>query len=83
LDFLDDPEERDDVNDLLNWWNWWVHPHQRTFVLADSDYAYFYSQVFPSYVKHERGVTKKSALARLKEKRAQMQAQNAGMSGTA
>ena len=22
LDFLDDPEEKDEVGDLLNWWNW-------------------------------------------------------------
>jgi hypothetical protein len=22
LDFLDDPEEKDEVTDLLNWWNW-------------------------------------------------------------
>jgi hypothetical protein len=22
LDFLDDPEEKDKVGDLLNWWSW-------------------------------------------------------------
>jgi hypothetical protein len=22
LDFLDDPEEKVEVGDLLNWWNW-------------------------------------------------------------
>jgi hypothetical protein len=22
LDFLDHPEEKDDIRDLLNWWNW-------------------------------------------------------------
>ena len=35
------------------------------------------SQVFPSYVTREHGVTKQSALAKLKEKRALKQIQNA------
>lgn len=34
------------------------------------------SQVFPSYVRREHGVTKQSALAKLKEKRALQQVQN-------
>jgi hypothetical protein len=34
------------------------------------------SQVFPSYVTRERAVTKQSALAKLKEKRAQKKAQS-------
>jgi len=34
------------------------------------------SQVFPSYITHERGVTKQSALAQLKEKRALKKQQN-------
>jgi hypothetical protein len=40
----------------------------------------FYSQVFPSYITHERGgITKRSALAKLKEKRARLkQIQNEG-----
>ena len=38
------------------------------------------SQVFPSYGTRERGVTKQSALAKLKEKRALKQIQNAGIS---
>ena len=36
------------------------------------------SHVFPTYVTRERGVTKQSALAKLKEKRALKQIQNAG-----
>ena len=41
------------------------------------------SQVFPSYVTRERGITKQSALAKLKEKRARMkQMQNTGPSST-
>ena len=23
LEFLDNPEEKDEVDDLLNWWNWY------------------------------------------------------------
>jgi hypothetical protein len=37
------------------------------------------SQVFPSFVTCERVVTKQSVLARLKEKRAQKQAQDEGV----
>jgi hypothetical protein len=47
--------------------------------LVGTSYSYLFmcsdtfvdSQVFPSYVTRERGVTKQSALAKLKEKRAQ------------
>jgi hypothetical protein len=38
------------------------------------------SQVFPSYITQERGVTKQSALARLKEKRAETR-RNAAIGG--
>lgn len=37
-----------------------------------------HSQVFPNYITRERAVTKMSALARLKEKRAEKLAQNIG-----
>ena len=36
------------------------------------------SQVFPSFITHERGVTKLSALAKLKENRALKKQQNSG-----
>jgi hypothetical protein len=39
-----------------------------------------YSQVFPSYVRREHAVTKQSALAKLKEKRALKQVQNVEVS---
>ncbi|KAF8630784.1 hypothetical protein AX14_010973 [Amanita brunnescens Koide BX004] len=51
LDFLNDPNEQDEVVDLLNWWD---------------------CQVFPSYMNREHVVTKQSALAKLKERRAKM-----------
>ncbi|KAF8342369.1 hypothetical protein F5887DRAFT_1215964 [Amanita rubescens] len=50
-DFLDDPDEKNEVTDLLNWWD---------------------CQVFPSCVIREGGITKQSALAKLKEKRAKL-----------
>jgi hypothetical protein len=50
---LDDVEEKEEVDELLNWWN---------------------CQVFPSYITRERAVTKRSALARLKEQRAEKRA---------
>lgn len=56
LDFLDDVEEKEEVDELLNWWN---------------------CQVFPSYITRERAVTKRSALARLKEQRAEKRARTA------
>ncbi|KAF8313931.1 hypothetical protein F5887DRAFT_895973, partial [Amanita rubescens] len=47
-DFLNDPDEKNEVTDLLSWWD---------------------CQVFPSYVNRKGGITKQSALAKLKEKR--------------
>jgi hypothetical protein len=44
---------------------------------AKADALILASQVFPSYVTRERAVTKQSALAKLKEKRALKQIQNA------
>ncbi|KAF9241307.1 hypothetical protein BU15DRAFT_87241 [Melanogaster broomeanus] len=50
LEFLDDPEEKDEVDQLLVWWN---------------------RQVFPLYTEHERMPSQNSALARIRQKRAQ------------
>lgn len=66
LDFLDDPNEKDDVDALIDWWNWYVCSI-RLFACATLTRC---SRVFPSYVTRDRGVSKHSALARLKEKRA-------------
>ncbi|KJA26299.1 hypothetical protein HYPSUDRAFT_132935 [Hypholoma sublateritium FD-334 SS-4] len=49
LEYLEDPDEADDVNHLLAWWN---------------------RQVFPNYVPNSRPVSKNSALAKIKAKRA-------------
>jgi hypothetical protein len=66
LEFLDDPEERADVDDLLNWWNWCV------IYIIDISIMWLTlvnSQVFPSHVKRTQGVTKGGALASLRGRR--------------
>ncbi|KJA14950.1 hypothetical protein HYPSUDRAFT_142490 [Hypholoma sublateritium FD-334 SS-4] len=49
LEYLEDPDEADDVSHLIAWWN---------------------RQVFPNYVPNSRPVSRNSALARIKAKRA-------------
>ena len=66
LDFLDHPDEQNEVRDLLNWW---VLVGTLGFLRIDT--LTHDSQVFPSYVTCEHTITGTSALARLKEKRAQ------------
>ena len=65
LEFLDDPEERAEVDDLLNWWNWYDICCWHIYYVADLRD----SQVFPSHVKRTRGVTKGGALANLRDRR--------------
>jgi len=66
LEFLEDLEEKAEVDELLNWWNWYDTSLVCICRAAD---LILLSQVFPSYVKRTQGVTKQSALAKLKEKR--------------
>jgi hypothetical protein len=72
---LDDPDEKPDVNELLDWWNWSVHIWSRVPFQADA----LYSQVFPGYVTRARAISKTSALAKLKEKRAALKLRNAAV----
>lgn len=55
LEFLEDPDESAEVDNLLVWWN---------------------RQVFPTYSSAQRPITKESALAQLKERRAALKARN-------
>jgi hypothetical protein len=66
LEFLDDPEEKAEVDDLVNWWNWYdiVYCWHIYYVADLCD-----SQVFPSHVKRTQGVTKGGALASLRNRR--------------
>jgi hypothetical protein len=72
LEFLDDPEEAGEVDALLQWWNWYVITafSPQRFLIHSFD-----SQIFPSFVTQDKEVTKSSALAMLKEKRAQRRRQ--------
>lgn len=68
LELLEDPEEVVEVNALIIWWNRWVYLLLclDTSQTADS----FFSQVFPNYTANSRPVSKNSALAKIKAKRA-------------
>jgi hypothetical protein len=71
LEFLEDPDEKADVDALVVWWNRSVfQPH--TLNIANL----LHSQVFPTYSSAQRLITKESALAQLKEKRAALKARN-------
>lgn len=67
LEFLDDPEEKAEVDDLLNWWNWY-DVISLIYIYCAADVACD-SQVFPSHVKRTGGVTKGGALASLRARR--------------
>jgi hypothetical protein len=67
LEILEDLEEKAEVDELLNWWNWYDH-HCYVYIVQLMVDLILHSQVFPSHVKHIQGVTKQSALAKLKEK---------------
>jgi hypothetical protein len=71
---LDDPDEKPNVNELLDWWNWSAHIWlQVSFTDA------LYSQIFPSYVTRASAISKTSALAKLREKRAALKLRNAAV----
>ena len=79
MEFLDDPAEKTEVDVLLNWWDWYdIH---YLYIDCAADPA-FCSQVFPSHIKRTQGVTKQSALAKLKEKRAALTAVHTNLSAS-
>ena len=73
LDFLNDPDEKPDVNELLDWWKWSVHICSRVPFQADV----LYSQIFPGSKMQASTISKTSALAKLKEKRMALKLRNA------
>jgi hypothetical protein len=70
LDLFEDVEEQKEVNDLMTWWN------RLVLILRNSCFSQLMSrvvrQIFPSYSSARRAVCKNSALARIKEKRAEL-----------
>ncbi|RDB18332.1 hypothetical protein Hypma_000416 [Hypsizygus marmoreus] len=65
IEFLEDPMEQEDVSDLLTFWNRWAG---NTFFVFPSLIGP--RIIFPGYSSAKQPITKDSALARLKEKRA-------------
>ena len=72
LEFLEDPEEQEDVNQLLLFWNQSV---SLCFGRSDNDWMCT-RLIFPAYTSSKVPVTKDSALAQLKRKRAERKLQS-------
>lgn len=72
LQLLYDPEEQEEVNDLLLWWNrqepFWNQP----VLLVNLKTKY--RIIFPAYSSARRPITTNSALSRIKERRARLKA---------
>jgi hypothetical protein len=69
LDLFDDIDEMEEINELLTWWN----RYELFFGWFFSSHIWqCYSQIFPSYSSAKRPVSKNSALARIKQKRAEL-----------
>jgi hypothetical protein len=67
LEIFEDLNEKEEVDDLLVWWNRYVCLCSR----HESLMSHFtYSQVFPSYSSARTSTTKNSVLAKIREKRA-------------
>jgi hypothetical protein len=66
---LEDVEEKQEVNDLLTWWNRQVLSNISVVLTKLAN-----SQIFPAYSSARPIVTKNSALARIKEKRVEQRA---------
>ena len=64
LDLLDDPDEKDEVDQLLMWWNRYVLIMNVVPVLMT-----VFRQIFPLYADLEQAPSKNSALARIRQKR--------------
>ena len=65
LELLEDPEERDEVNQLMTWWNRYV---RNSF---ESTLTNILRQIFPLYTEVEGLPSKDSVLARIRQKRAE------------
>jgi hypothetical protein len=71
LELFEDIEEREEVEDLLVWWNrYGLLCHCADCGLI----SLINSQIFPSYSSAQRPLAKDSALAKIKEKRARIRA---------
>ena len=65
LELLEDPEEKDEVNQLMTWWNRYVWNS------FESTLTNILRQIFPLYTEVEGLPSKDSVLARIRQKRAE------------
>jgi hypothetical protein len=71
LDFLEDPDKKEEVNELLTWWNWCaILAFIRHFLHLKLDHR----QIFPSYSSARPPPVRDCPLARLREKRSALKA---------
>src|ERR1700709_1461244 len=73
LDLFDLTDEREEINDLLTWWNRYVIVPNTLSLVTESSYLY-YRQIFPSYSAARPSIDQDSPLARIKAKRSALQA---------
>jgi len=76
LEFLDDPKEKEEVDNLLVWWNWYTQSHHTFFILTihwQPSISQFHNMWMPS--------DQKTTLTWLREKKAEKQAQNGERNG--
>jgi hypothetical protein len=73
LDFLEEPDEKEEVDELLTWWNRCaiITPPDRHFA---SHILWCHRQIFPSYSSARPLPVRDCPLARLREKRAALKA---------
>jgi len=71
LDLFEDPEEKEEVNDLITWWNRYILIH-RLFAGVTTNASIHIRQIFPSYSSVRHPVCKSSTLARIKKKQAEL-----------
>jgi len=67
LDLLEDPNEQEEVNALLTWWNRYAYPVLQVVL---NQLTQIGSQIFPSSSSAQRPPARNSVLARIREKRA-------------
>ena len=73
LDLFDLTDEREEINDLLTWWNRYVTMLDTSRAVTQPPYSY-HRQIFPSYSAAQPSIDKDSPLARIKARRSALRA---------
>jgi hypothetical protein len=69
LDLLEDPDESEEVVDLMTWWTRFVID-----LVINCTLTPWHRRIFPNSSSSQRDVSKNSALSKIREKRAALQA---------